>query len=173
MSCTLLFCCFSVGVFSQIEENPLKGKTWFNAGTGLTNMDNVSWQAFGSVAKRGETLTTQFRMAYSQEFIESTMDTCTERKNKLAEMGILWGDGWGGRKWYAHGSIGFGLNMRFYCDDADYGYRYLTAITIGVPAQIELGAMIDPHLGIALVGTGNWNFRAPYAGGTLGIFYRL
>lgn len=156
----------------QITDNPLKEKKWFNVGVGANNADNVSWQGMASFTSRGESISTQVRMAFSQELIESPMDTCTERKNKLAELGLLWGDGWGGRKWYVHGSVGFGLNFRFYCDDADYGYRYLTAVTIGVPAQIEAGAFFNPHWGVALVGMGNWNFRAPYAGATLGVVYR-
>lgn len=160
--------------FSQYEENPLTGMKWLTLSGGLNTADNISWQGMASASMRGETMITQFRLGYSQEFIEAQNDTCTERKNRIAEMGVLWGDGWTSRKWFFTGSVGFGLNMRMYCTDADYGdFRYITALTIGVPAQIELGYLLNKKWAVTFVGVGNWNFRQPYGGAHLGLTYRF
>jgi hypothetical protein len=169
---------FSLGsasfAWSQYDQNPLQGKRWATLGAGLNTADNVSWQTMLSYSKRGETMLTQVRLGYSQEFIESKDDTCTERKNRIIETGVLWGDGWAGRKWYITGAVGFGLNVRMYCADADYGgFRYLTAVTIGVPASIECGFMATKDWGLGIQVVGNWNFRQPYIGGQLAWHYRF
>ncbi len=160
--------------FAQYTDNPLLGKHWATLSGGLNTADNVSWQACASAAMRGETMMTQARIAYSQELIEVANDTCTFRKNNLTELAVMWGDGWGGKHWYVTGTLGFGFNVRMYCDDKDYGgYRYLTAVTIGLPAQIDVGVLFGKYSGITLSMLGNWNFRQAYAGAHLGFTRRF
>ncbi len=162
------------GAFAQYEANPLTGMKWLTISGGLNTADHISWQGMASASMRGETMITQFRLGYSEEFIESPNDSCTQRKNRIIEAGVLWGDGWTSRKWFFTGSVGFGLNMRMYCADADYGdFRYVTAMTIGVPAQIELGYLLNKKWAMTFVGVGNWNFRQPYVGAHLGLTYRF
>ncbi len=158
---------------AQYEDSPLKGERWATISGGITSMDYLSWQGMGSISIRGESVLTQIRLGYSQELIQPKVDSCVGRINRLTEIGLLWGDGWATKRWYATASIGFGLNMRMFCSHKLYEDRYITAMTIGVPAQIEFGVYINNSIGINLVGVGNWNFRAPYAGGHVGVFYRL
>jgi hypothetical protein len=158
---------------AQYTDNPLKGQRWFTVAGGLGNMDYISWGAGGSYSKRGETLLTQVKLAYSQEFIESPEDTCTSRKNRLAESGILWGDGYSWKHGYITGALGFGFNVRFYCDQGDFEDRYLSALTVGLPAQIEAGFYIGKQWSAGLVLVANWNLRAPYAAAHIGVGYRL
>lgn len=159
---------------AQYEDNPLKGKKWATLGAGLNTADNISWQTAITGTMRGETMITQLRFGYSQELIEAANDSCTNVKNRIIEMGLLWGDGWGGKRWFVAGTLGFGLNVRMYCTPGDYeDFEYLTAVTLGIPAHIELGVMASKNIGITLSVLGNWNFRQPYAGAHLGVTYRM
>jgi len=169
----ILVLLFSIFSQAQYEDNPLKGKKWTTVSGGVNTMDFVSWQGMMSYSSRGETVLTQTRLAYSQELIKAPDDSCAEHRNRLIEAGLLWGDGWGKKKWYVTGAIGFGLNVRMYCDHSVYESRYLTAVTLGIPAQVEFGVMVSKKMGINVVAVGNWNFRAPYAGAHLGMFYLL
>jgi hypothetical protein len=158
---------------AQYTENPLKDKRWVGFAGGLNTADNISWNGTVFYTKRSDVILTTIRAGYSQEFIESAADTCTSMKNKIAEIGLMWGDGWGGNNWYLTGSAGFGLNVRRYCDDRDEGDVGLTAVTIGIPFQVELGAMLNPRLGVVLVAMGNWNLRQAYLGANIGMVWRL
>lgn len=157
----------------QYEDNPLKGKKWLTISTGLNGMDYLSWQGMASYSMRGETVLTQFRMAYSQELIKASNDSATYRLNRLSELGLMWGDGWSGKKWYVTGAAGFGLNVRMFARRTIYEDQYLTAVTLGIPFQIELGTLITPRFGMNLLCSANLNFRAPYVGGQLGAFWRM
>jgi hypothetical protein len=164
----------STALYGQYDANPLTGMQWLTISGGLNTADHISWQGMAAASMRGETMITQFRLGYSQEFIESPNDTCTERKNRISEIGVLWGDGWTSRKWFFTGTLGFGMNVRMYCADADYGeFRYVTAVTIGVPAQVELGYLLSKKWALTFVGVGNWNFRQPYGGAHFGLTYRF
>ena len=158
---------------AQYEDNPLKGKEWFSLSGGLNTMDHISWQTAGTFSSRGETVLTQARIAYGQELIEAANDTFTMRKNRLLEAGLLWGDGYGGKKWYVSGAVGFGFNVRMFCTKKEYEEVYITKFTLGIPLQIEAGVFVSKNIGINFVAIGNWNFRAPYGGVHLGVFYRL
>jgi hypothetical protein len=171
---TAVFLCYGSLVFGQYEANPLSGMKWLTVGGGLNTADHISWQGMASASMRGDIFITQVRLGYAQEFIEVANDTCTQRKNRIIETGVLWGDGWTSRKWFFTGTLGFGLNVRMYCTDGDFGaYRYLTAVTIGVPAQLEFGYLMNKKWALTLVGVGNWNFRQPYVGAHLGLTYRF
>jgi len=152
---------------AQYEDNPLRGKRWVSVGGGLNTSDYWSWQAMFSYSKRGEGSLVQARVAFTQELWIAENDSCTERRNKLSELGVLWGDGWGGRSWYVTGAVGFGFNVRQYCRKADYKDEYITGLTLGVPFQIEAGLRFGKYSGISVIGVGNWNFREPYAGAHL------
>lgn len=155
------------GVWAQYEDNPLRGKRWWTIAGGINTADYWSWQGMVSYSKRGESSLIQTRVAFTQELWMSADDSCTERRNKLSEFGVLWGDGWGGKRWYATGSVGFGFNVRQFCRKADYENEFVTGITLGVPFQIEAGLRFGKYSGIGLVGVGNWNFREPYLGAHL------
>jgi hypothetical protein len=174
---SFLIGCFLSGYCqAQLRENPLKDSKWLTLSGGANTADHISWQSGVSYSFRGETLLTQMRLMYSQELIEGADDSVFVYKNRLAEYGIMWGDGWGGRNWYVSGSIGMGINLRMYGDSAlqnEGTFRYLTALTIGVPAQAELGAWLSPSLGVNLMLLGNWNFRQPYLGVHAGMLYRF
>lgn len=159
--------------WGQYTDNPLKGQRWLNVAGGLGTMDHISWGVGGTYSKRGETLLTQVKLAYNQEFIESANDSCTSRKNRLVESGIMWGDGYAWKNGYVTGSLGFGFNVRYYCDDGDFEDRYISALTVGLPAQIEAGFYIGKHWTAGVVLVGNWNLRAPYLAPYLGVGYRL
>jgi hypothetical protein len=171
-----LFLLLPSAVLAQYTANPLEGMRWMTFSGGANTADYRSWQAGVSYASRSEVILTQLRAMYSQELIEAPDDTCFSTKNKLAEIGILWGDGWGGRNWYVSGSVGMGLNVRSYCDfeiQNDSEFRTVTAVTIGVPAQVEAGVWVSPTIGINMLLLGNWNFRQPYAGAHLGCVWRM
>jgi hypothetical protein len=179
---TILFKLFCVGCIlwssspeacCQYGNNPLKNQRWMTYTAGMGTMDYISWTTSGSYSKRGETLLTQVKLAYSQEFIESKNDSCTSVKNRLAESGILWGDGYAWKHGYVSGALGFGFNIRFYCDQGAYEDRYLSALTIGLPAQIETGFYIGKQWNAGLVLSGNWNLRAPYLAAQIGVGYRF
>ena len=173
----LLLLLFAVLVLSsqagaQYSDNPLRNSRWYSAGIGLNTSDYWSWQTAFTYSKRGEASLVQARLAYTQELWMAADDSCTDRHNRLTEVGILWGDGWAGKRWYATGSIGFGFNMRMYCRKADYESEYITGLTLGVPIQVEAGVLLGKKSGISLIGLGNWNFREPYLGAQLA-FYRI
>ncbi len=161
-------------VNAQYADNPLKGKTWATLSAGLNTADNISWQTAIAANMRGETMITQMRVAYSQEFIEADDDSCFLKKNKIIELGLLWGDGWAGRRWFVTGTLGFGLNIRRFCSEPDVAMasNYISAVTLGIPAHVEFGVMANAHWGITIAILGNWNFRQPYAGAHLGLTYR-
>ncbi|MFN0032651.1 MAG: hypothetical protein ACKVOR_10875 [Flavobacteriales bacterium] len=173
---TLMWCLLLMPAIThaQYEDNPLNGLRWATLSAGANTADNISWQACAAASIRGSTMLTQLRVAYSQELIEAPDDTCTAMKNKITEIGILWGDGFGGRHWFVTGTLGFGLNVRTYCARAEYGgFRSVTAVTIGIPAHIEAGIMLDKKSAITMSIIGNWNFRQPYAGALLGYTRRF
>jgi hypothetical protein len=85
----------------------------------------------------------------------------------------MWGDGYAWKNGYVTGSLGFGFNVRYYCDDGDFEDRYISALTVGLPAQIEAGFYIGKHWTAGVVLVGNWNLRAPYLAPYLGVGYRL
>ncbi|MBX7051916.1 MAG: hypothetical protein K1X54_07760 [Flavobacteriales bacterium] len=161
------------GVHAQYDDNPLKQKKWFSVTAGVNNMDYLSWQGMGTFSMRGETVLTQFRLGYSQEIVKAADDSCTDRHNRLTEAGIMWGDGWSGKKWYVTGAAGFGLNVRMFCRHTLYENQYITAVTLGIPFQTEFGVLFTDRFGMNIIGTANWNFRAPYIGGSIGAFWRL
>jgi len=166
----LMWCTF---LKAQYSDNPLRGKRWYSVGAGINSSDYWSWQGMFSYSKRGETSLVQARVAFTQELWIASNDSCTEKHNKLIELGVLWGDGWGGKHWYATGSVGFGFNVRMYCRPADYGYEYITGLTLGVPFQIEAGVLLGKKSGLSLIGVGNWNFREPYLGAQLALYRML
>jgi len=163
----LMWMAFIPVVQAQYADNPLRGKRWVSMGGGLNTSDYWSWQAMFSYSKRGEGSLLQARAAFTQELWMAANDSCTERHNKLSELGVLWGDGWCGKSWYVTGSVGFGFNVRQYCRKADYEDEYITGLTLGVPFQIEAGLRFGKYSGISFIGVGNWNFREPYAGAHL------
>jgi hypothetical protein len=154
-------------VAAQYNDNPLQGNRWVSVGAGINTSDYWSWQGMLTYSKRGEGSLIQVRGAFTQELWMAANDSCTERHNKLSEFGVLWGDGWGGRNWYATGSVGFGFNVRQYCRLADYDFEYITGLTLGVPFQLEAGVRLGKYSAVTLTGVGNWNFREPYAGALL------
>jgi len=171
-SVTAILLLMSLSLSAQYSDNPLRGKRWYNVGAGLNTADYWSWQGMLSYSKRGEGSLVQTRFAFTQELWIAPNDSCTEKHNKLFELGLMWGDGWGGKRWYATGSVGFGFNMRMYCRKNGYANEYITGLTLGVPLQIEAGVLLGKQSGISLIGTGNWNFRQPYLGAQLA-FYRM
>ncbi|MFM7769796.1 MAG: hypothetical protein ACKO8Q_04500 [Bacteroidota bacterium] len=151
---------------SQYAKNLLQEKCWWNYGAGATTADNISYQLFASRTNFGELVSTTTRYAYSQEFIEGKDDSIFFRKNRNLEFGVLWGNGWAHKNIYLHVAAGMGLNVRLFGDSAQQvinEFDYKVGMTIGVPAQIELGYNKKTH-GVSLLLTGNWNFREPYLG---------
>ena len=171
--CALLALSPAVQVIAQYEDNPLRGQRWVSVSGGLNTSDYWSWQGMVTYSKRGEGSLVQTRVALTQELFMAADDSCTEKHNKLAEIGVLWGDGWGGRSWYVTGSVGFGFNVRQYCRRADYENEYITGVTLGVPFQVEFGVSVGKKSGLSLLGVGNWNFREPYAGMHLAYIRKL
>ncbi len=160
-------------LLGQYSDNPLRGKRWYTIGAGINSSDYWSWQTAMTYSKRGDGSLVQARVAFTQELWMAADDSCTDRHNRLTELGILWGDGWAGKRWYATGSIGFGFNMRMYCRKADYENEYITGLTLGVPVQIEAGVLLGKKSGLSLIGMGNWNFREPYLGAQLAFYHLL
>ena len=168
---------FMLSMLSQVEaqysDNPLRGSRWLGVSSGMNTSDNWAWQAMLTYSKRGEGSLVQARAAYTQELWLTGNDSCPEYRNKLAEFGVLWGDGWGGKSWYVTGTVGFGFNVRRYCKLEGYENDVVTGLTLGVPFQVEAGIKLSEHSGISLIGVGNWNFREPYAGAHLAYIRRL
>ena len=176
-SIILLAC--SLALFSQMssaqsEANPLANARWATFAVGATTADHVSWTASGSYSQRSDVLLTQFRGAYTQEMISSPNDSCTMRMSKMGEVGMMWGDGYAGKRFYFTLAAGMGVVVRRYCQKYLYEEEaYLTGITIGVPAQLEMGVSLSSMIWLNLNVNANWNFREPYAGALLGVSYRF
>lgn len=164
----------AVELCAQYESNPLADKAWYNFSNGLNTGDNISWQSSISYSKRSDVLIMGYRLAFSQELIEAENDSVFSPKNRLLELGILWGEGYGGERWYGCLSGGMGLNIRFVGDDIEdtNDTELITAVSIGVPVQLEIGVLLGRNWGINATGVANWNFREPYVGAHLGVFYR-
>jgi hypothetical protein len=159
---------------AQYEANPLSNTRWATFAIGATTADNVSWTASGSYSHRSDVLLSQIRGAYTQEMISSAGDSCTSRMSKMGEVGMMWGDGYAGKKFYFTLAAGMGVVVRRYCQKYLYEEEaYLTGITIGVPAQLEMGVSLSPMIWFNLNVNANWNFREPYAGALLGVSYRF
>jgi len=158
---------------AQYKENPLKDRKWASLSGGVNSADNVSWQVMGNLSSRGDFFVTQLRLGYSQELIEPVNDPFTFRKNRLVELSYLLGDGWGGKHWYATGTVGFGLNVRMYADSGDYQLRYVTTLSPAIPAQIDFGLLLNKQWGAGISVVGNLNFRQSYFGALLGVTYRM
>jgi len=173
-----LFCIGSVlttglPCVAQYSDNPLRGSRWMSLSSGMNTSDNWAWQAMLTYSKRGEGSLVQARVGYTQELWLTEIDSCPEHRNKLVELGVLWGDGWGGKSWYVTGSVGFGFNVRRFCSRDGYENEVLTGLTLGVPFQVEAGLRLGKRSGLSLIGVGNWNFREPYAGAHLAYIRRL
>lgn len=170
----IILIAFSALGKSQYESNPLEGKQWGVFSLGGNTADFNSYQIHASYSKRSDFIITSGRLAYNQELFSATNDSVLSFKNKSFEIGMLWGEGYGGKNWYFAASIGMGLNIRRYGDDLEdtTAIRKLTGVTIGIPAQIELGAFFNDQWGTVLMANGNWNFRQPYIGLNVGVVYR-
>jgi hypothetical protein len=164
---------FSSRAMAQYSDNPLKDERWLSLGAGANTAANLSWQVMGAWSTRGDYFINQIRFGYTQELIEAPDDPFTFRKDRLVEVGYLLGDGWGGKNWYATGSIGLGLNLRLYADSGDYRDRYVAAVSPGLPAQIDFGIMLNKQWGVGFTVLGNFSIRAQYYGALFGIHYRL
>lgn len=160
-------------VDAQYSDNPLRGSRWVGVSSGMNTSDNWAWQAMLTYSKRGEGSLVQARAGYTQELSLTVNDSCPEYRNKLVELGLLWGEGWGGKSWYVSGTVGFGFNVRRQCKPGGYENEIETGLTLGVPFQIEAGIRLGESSGISLIGVGNWNFREPYAGAHLAYIRRL
>ena len=160
---------------AQYSENPMTNRRWINFSNGVNTADNLSWQTALTYSKRSDVLMSSARLGYSQELIEGADDSVTFNKNKIIELGMMWGEAFGGNKWYVSAAAGMGLNVRIYGDDIEdtTAFRTVTGLTIGVPVQIEAGFFINENWGLNATGVANWNFRQPYFGGHLGVIYRF
>lgn len=170
-----ILCVFTAALgVAQYDANPLANTKWATLALGASNADNISWTLSGSYSQRSDVLLTQFRGAYTQETIPSSNDSCTMRMSKMGEVGMMWGDGYAGKKFYFTLSAGMGVVVRRYCQKYLYNEEaYLTGVTIGVPAQLEMGVSLSPMIWLNLNVNANWNFRQPYAGALLGVSYRF
>jgi hypothetical protein len=88
--CALLALSPAVQVIAQYEDNPLRGQRWVSVSGGLNTSDYWSWQGMVTYSKRGEGSLVQTRVALTQELFMAADDSCTEKHNKLAEIGVLW-----------------------------------------------------------------------------------
>ncbi len=160
---------------AQYSENPMTNRRWVNFSNGVNTADNLSWQTALTYSKRSDILMSSARFGYSQELIEGPNDSVTVSKNKIIELGMMWGEAFGGNKWYISAAAGMGLNVRIYGDDIEdtTAFRTVTGVTIGVPLQIEAGFFINDNWGLNATGVANWNFRQPYVGAHFGIVYRF
>lgn len=160
---------------AQYSENPMTNRRWVNLSNGVNTADNLSWQTALTYSKRSDVLMSAVRLGYTQELIEGADDSVTVSKNKIIELGMMWGEAFGGNKWYISASAGMGLNVRIYGDDIEdtTAFRTVTGVTIGVPVQIEAGFFINDKWGLNATGVANWNFRQPYVGAHFGVIYRF
>lgn len=165
-----------LSAYAQYEKNPLEEAQWLSISGGMNTADYRSWQGMATYSYRSDVMLTQYRLGFSQELMEGPSDSIFYKKNRIIEAGILWGDAFTKKNWYISGGLGMGLNIRMYGDSAvqsDSSFRYLTAVTIGIPAQIETGFWISPNAGIGASVIANWNFRQPYVGAHLHFVYRF
>ena len=164
---TLLFLvCISFLVQAQYTTNPMLNTAWTSFGLGANSSDNFSYQLFASKSTFEETVSTTVRAAYSQELFEGQDDSIFFRKNRSLEVGVLWGQVWGRNNLFLAASAGMGVTLRLYGDSALQvidQFVYKAGVTIGVPAQIEMG-YLSKNGGLSLMLVGNWNFREPYYG---------
>lgn len=174
------FLFLSIALFSfdsaqaQLVANPLTGKRWVNFSVGANNGDYLSGQTCLTFAKRSEDILTMARVAFSQQMMANPNDSAWTFHNRMGEIGMMWGDGWSGKKLYVAGAIGMGLNVRRFATNVAYVKNEpITVVTIGVPVQVETGFMISSKAALTLNLMGNWNFREPYLGANLGFTYRL
>lgn len=135
-------------------------------------MDYISWHTAYTGSKRGEMLVTEYQFALSQEWIQSADDSCTDRHNRLIEANVLWGDGWGGKHWFATATAGFGLGIRSYCDAGTYENRYITSTMPGFVVHSQVGLWLTEHWALGMDFSGNLNFRSPYGAAGLSVIYR-
>jgi hypothetical protein len=157
---------------AQYKENPLSKYQWKSVSLGASNMDYLSWRAAYTGSKRGESLITEYQVALSQEWIQPSTDSCTDRHNRLIECNVMWGDGWGGKYWFATATAGFGLGVRSYCDAGTYENRYVTATMPGFVLHAQAGLWMGNSWAIGIDLSGNLNFRSPYGGAGLSCIYR-
>ena len=164
---TLLFLvCISFLVQAQYTTNPMLNTAWTSFGLGANSSDNFSYQLFASKSTFEETVSSTVRAAYSQELFEGQDDSIFFRKNRSLEVGVLWGQVWGKNNMFLAASAGMGVTLRLYGDSALQvidQFVYKAGVTIGVPAQIEMG-YLSKNGGLSLMLVGNWNFREPYYG---------
>lgn len=156
-------------LWAQYKANPMNNKVWQHYGIGLNTADNLSWNTLFTQTRQSDDISTTFKFGYSQEWIEGKDDSIFFRKNRTIESGVMWGQAWATGHLYVHACAGMGLTLRLYGDhkvQSNTEYVYKAGLTIGVPAQIEVG-YLQKEYGITLVMTGNWNFREPYMGAAL------
>ena len=164
--CMIIALVLNLNARAQYTANALHKKNWTNYGVGLTTSDYLSYHLLASRTVFGETVSSTTRFSYNQELIEGPNDSIYFRKNRNVELGVLWGNGWAHKNLYMHIAAGMGVNVRMYGDSAQQvlnQFNYKVGMTIGVPAQLELGWNKKEH-GFCLLVTGNWNFREPYLG---------
>ena len=162
----LFLVCISLVVQAQYTTNPMLNTRWTSFGLGANSTDNFSYQLFASKSTFEETVSTTVRAAYSQELFEGQDDSIFFRKNRSLEVGVLWGQVWGRNNLFLAASAGMGVTLRLYGDSALQvidQFVYKAGVTIGVPAQIEMG-YLSKNGGLSLMLVGNWNFREPYYG---------
>lgn len=162
----LFLVCISLVVQAQYTTNPMLNTRWTSFGLGANSSDNFSYQLFASKSTFEETVSTTVRAAYSQELLDGQDDSIFFRKNRSLEVGVLWGQVWGRNNLFLAASAGMGVTLRLYGDSALQvidQFVYKAGVTIGVPAQIEMG-YLSKNGGLSLMLVGNWNFREPYYG---------
>jgi hypothetical protein len=162
----LILVCISFLVQAQYTTNPMLNTRWTSFGLGANSSDYFSYQLFASKSTFEETVSTTVRAAYSQELFEGQDDSIFFRKNRSLEVGVLWGQVWGKNNMFLAASAGMGVTLRLYGDSALQvidQFVYKAGVTIGVPAQIEMG-YLSKNGGLSLMLVGNWNFREPYYG---------
>lgn len=139
---------------------------------GASTADKGAGQFLMNFHHRSENVLTSVRFGYSQELGLNPNDTCTIRQSKTYEIGVLWGDGYAGKKVYFVAGAGMGVFMRRQCletpyEEQDFGSRF----TIGVPVQVELGYFVTRKFFTHLTLNGGWNFRQPYFGALAGVSF--
>jgi hypothetical protein len=160
---------------AQYDANPLAGQRWFTVTAGANSSNKTSWQTSLAFSRRSDVLVTQFLYRYSQQIGGPLSDTCMSMvPGRIHEWGTLWGDGWAGKRWYMSITAGMAFQIIGYCKNLPYKPNsYVNSYTVGIPANAEFGYDIGKYSSIALVITGNWNFRRPYAGASLGYVWKI
>jgi hypothetical protein len=160
-----------VSFTAQWKPNELKNTRWYTSSLGLATADNGAIAGSVEIRKRSDLLATTYRAQYIHQ-ISTLSDSCSSPANML-EFSALWGEGWAGKRLYAFVSAGMGLNWRSYCQGDDQNYARRTRMLVSVPAIVEGGFLLNDHWCISLRGIAGWNFLQPYAGGQIGICYRI